>query len=91
MKKRERVERLEGRYLRWVMEVNSRTPGYMIRKELQRGKLKGSARRRAWKFERRLMEGRRGELARKCVEKMKERVAKGKDISGWEEEKRAFF
>lgn len=35
--------------------------------------------------------GRGGELSRKCWREMKERVAKGKEISGWEEEKRTFF
>lgn len=35
--------------------------------------------------------GREGELSRKCWREMKKRVAKGKEISGWEEEKRTFF
>lgn len=30
-------------------------------------------------------------MAKKCLEEMKERVAKGKEVSGWEEERRAFF
>lgn len=81
------MENLEERYLRWVMGLNNRTPGYMVRKELQRGKLK----KRAWRFEKRLRERKGEKLARKCLEKMKERVAKEREISGWEEERRAFF
>ncbi|KYN08823.1 hypothetical protein ALC57_19070 [Trachymyrmex cornetzi] len=38
-KEREAVERLQERYLRWVLGVERRTPGYMVRKELQREKL----------------------------------------------------
>lgn len=41
------MEKLEERYLRWVMGLNSKTPGYMVREELQRGKLKGKVGRRA--------------------------------------------
>lgn len=49
---REGVERLEERYLRWLMGVGPRTPGYMVREELQREKLRGRAGRRAWGYER---------------------------------------
>lgn len=56
--KRESIERLEERYMRWVLGVDGMTPGYMIREELQREKIKGRAGRRAWKYEKRLKEGR---------------------------------
>lgn len=39
------MEKLEERYLRWAMGLDSNIPGYMIREELQRGKLKGKVRR----------------------------------------------
>lgn len=55
------------------MGVEGRTPEYLIREELQRDKLWGRARRRAMAFEKRLYEGKEGELARRCWEKMKER------------------
>lgn len=41
------MERLEERYLRWVLGVDGRVPGYMIREKLQRDKLRGIAGRRA--------------------------------------------
>lgn len=50
--KREGMERLEERYLRWLMGVGPRTPGYMVREELQREKLRGRAGRRVWGYER---------------------------------------
>ena len=56
-KERERVERLQDRFLRWVMGVDRSTPGYMVREELQREKLKGRAGLRAWRYERKLEEG----------------------------------
>lgn len=56
---RESVEKLEERYLRWLLGVGPRTPGYMVREELQREKFRGRAERRAWGYERRLEEGKR--------------------------------
>jgi len=50
----------------WMMGVSWRTPGYMIREELQRDKLRVRAGRRAWESEERLAEGRGNELARRC-------------------------
>jgi hypothetical protein len=90
-REREKIERLEERYLRWVLGVDGRTPGYMVREELQREKLRGRAGRRAWSFEKRLEEGKGSELARECLEEMKGRWRKGKVREGWEEERQGFF
>jgi len=53
-KEREELERLEERYLRWLLGVEGKTPGYLVREELQREKLCIRAGRRAWEYERRL-------------------------------------
>lgn len=65
-KEREELERLEERYLRWLLGVEGRTPWYLVREELQREKLSVRAGRRAWSFEGRLREGKGSELARAC-------------------------
>lgn len=67
------------------MRVERDTLGYMIREEIGRDKLKGRAGLRGWRFERRLCEGKGGELARKCWRKRKERMEKGKKLSRIEE------
>ncbi|XP_067217103.1 LINE-1 retrotransposable element ORF2 protein [Linepithema humile] len=90
-KEREEMERAEERYLRWVLGVEARTPGYLVREELQREKLRGRAGRRAWRFEKRLDEGRGSEIARECREEMKERFKEGRVRSEWEEERRKFL
>jgi len=90
-KERERMERIQERYLRWLMGVGWRVPGYMIREELQRDKLRGRAGRRAWGFEERLAEGRGSELARRCWEEMRERGKRGGSLSKWERERQEFF
>jgi len=92
-KEREGVERIEERYLRWVLGVDPRTPVYMIREELQREKLRTRAGRRAWSFEKRLEEGRGSELARECRREIRERGLEGKKgtFVGWEKERREYF
>jgi len=46
---------------------------------------------RAMGFEKRLEEGRGSRIARMYWEEIRERVRKGKGISGWEKERRSFF
>lgn len=85
------MEQLEERYLKWVLGVYTRTPGYLVREELQREKLRIRAGRRAWNYERRLEEGKGSKLARKCKEEIKERFREEKIISNWEKERKKFF
>lgn len=88
--KRKRIESLEERYLRWLFGVEAKTPGYLIREEIQREKLRGKAGRRAW-FERRLVEEGESELARECWEEIKARFREGKTGGDWEREREGFF
>ena len=46
-KEKEKMERVEERYLRWVFGLDRSTLGYLIRKEVQRGKLRKKAGKRA--------------------------------------------
>ena len=73
---RENVERLQERFLKWVLGVDRCTPGYLVREGAQREMLKGRAGLRTWAYERKLEEG-QGELARKCWDEVKGRIRKG--------------
>lgn len=44
--------------------MDGKTPGYLMRKELQRGKLRGRAERWTWEFKIRFSKGKGSELAR---------------------------
>jgi len=55
-RERERIERMQERYMKWMMGVNWKTLGYMIREELQRDKLRVRAGRRTWRFDKKLAE-----------------------------------
>lgn len=90
-KDREKVEALHERYVRWVLGVDRNTPGYLVREELQRGMMKGGSGLRAWVYERKLEEGKGGELARKCWEVMKRRMRWVKVLQGWEEERQQYY
>lgn len=48
-KEKESMETLEERHLR-LLGVNKVTPGYLVRKEIQREKIRGRVKRRAWRF-----------------------------------------
>ncbi|XP_071642133.1 uncharacterized protein [Temnothorax longispinosus] len=90
-KERREVEGIHERYLRWTLGVNWRTPGYMVRDELEREKMGARASKRAWKFERKLEEGRGGKIAKKCLEEMKERWKKERIIGRWEQERKDYW
>lgn len=47
-RKEKKMERLEGKYLRWVLGIERRTPRYLVREELQRDKLWSRADRRGY-------------------------------------------
>lgn len=62
------------------------TPGYMIRKKVQRNKLRSRAGGRTLRFEKRLEE-RRGVSWQKCLRKMRQRMKKGRKLCGREKGK----
>jgi len=86
----EELEKMEERYMRWVLGVEGKTPGYLVREEIQREKLCVRAGKRAWEYERRLREGKGSEIARKCWEEMKENQ-KAKRTIGVGERKTGVF
>jgi len=54
IKRRNGKTRRMSTYLRWVFGLDSKTPGYLIREEIKRNKLRERAGRRAWGFKKRL-------------------------------------
>lgn len=63
----------------------------MVRDELQRGKLKGKARRRAWRFEKRLREGRGGSWSKKIFRGDKRESSEREGDFGLEGGKESFL
>ncbi|KYN11478.1 hypothetical protein ALC57_16367 [Trachymyrmex cornetzi] len=90
-KERETVESLQERYLRWVLGVERRTPGYLVREELQREKLRAKAGKRAWAFEERLRREGGSRLVRLCWEEAMGNLGKEEKLEGWEREREQYF
>ncbi|EZA51989.1 hypothetical protein X777_09448 [Ooceraea biroi] len=72
---REAMERSQEKYIRWMLGVDGKTPGYMVREEVQREKI------RAWGWERRLEEGKGSELARKYLEEIRRGAKRETELS----------
>ncbi|XP_032689845.1 uncharacterized protein LOC116853082 [Odontomachus brunneus] len=56
-REREELERVQERFVKWTIGVKRRTPGYMIKVEVGREKMRGRTGKRAWNFERKLEKG----------------------------------
>lgn len=77
-KEKEKIERLVERYLKWILGIEERTSGYLVREELERDKLWSRAGRKTMAFEKKFNEGKGNELARRCWKEMRERYREGK-------------
>lgn len=90
-KERRKIEMVHERYIKWTMGLDRRIPGYMVSEEAGREMMRERAGKMAWRLERKLEEGKGGEVARKCWEELKERWRKGKILGNWEHERREFL
>jgi hypothetical protein len=70
-KEQEEVERLHEKYLRWVLGVDIETPGYIVREECKRSKLKLKAGKRAAKCEDRMGEREECTILSECYREKK--------------------
>lgn len=81
------VERIQERFLKWILDLKGRTPGYLVTEEMQRGKLRERTGERAGRFEERLLRGEGSELARLCLKELRDNVWRDRVGSRWEEER----
>lgn len=86
---RSRIEKVQEKYLRWTLGVDWRTPGYIVRDESKREKIRLWAGRRALRFEQKLRLGGGSDIARRCLKEIEEKQ-RGQG-SKWEEGRRRFF
>lgn len=87
-RERKEMKAVQERAIRWILGVEWRTPGYIVREEVGRGKLRIRAARRAWDFEEKLAKGKGSEIARKCLEEIRKREGRERELTGWEKEKK---
>jgi len=84
-------KKIESLHERYLMNVEWRTPGYMIREELQRELLRGRAELRAVGYEERVKRGEGGIIVRRCWEEVRERAERGEELSEWERERMEYY
>jgi hypothetical protein len=77
-KEREEVEKAQGKYLRGVLEVDRETPGYIMREECKRNRLRVKAEKRAQSLKKKWMEGKSAGYERNAGEKKTRRKMSGK-------------
>lgn len=75
-KERKEIEKLEERHLKWILNVDCRTPGYMIREELQRKELKRKTGISTSKYKEKLREGKGNKITRRCEEEIRKKADK---------------
>ncbi|KYN04961.1 hypothetical protein ALC62_04156 [Cyphomyrmex costatus] len=79
------VEALQEKYLRWILGVDRVTPGYIVREELRRNKLRIETGWRAGRYEERLEKGEGGEIGKRCMLERRKNEREG-EMSMWTEE-----
>nr|XP_034194024.1 uncharacterized protein LOC117610565 [Osmia lignaria] len=88
-RERREIEGVHERFLRWTLGVDWRTPGYLLREELKRWKMRMRTGKRD--YERKLWQGRGGELAKSCWVQVIGNETRRGEGSKWEEERKKFF
>lgn len=73
----------------WILEIDKRTPKYMVREKAKKEKMRTRLGRRAMGYEEKLEKGGRNKWATKCWEAVR-RKEKGED-SKWEKQRRNFY
>lgn len=66
------VESLQKRYIRWILELSRNTPGYIVRDEVNKGKVRIETGKGAGKFEEKLGKGEISDIGRECWRERKE-------------------
>ena len=79
------VEKLQEKYLRWILKLDGTTPGYVVREELKREKIRIEAGKRAGWFEDKMECGKVGEIGQRCI-KERRREEKEREEKDWTKE-----
>ena len=79
------IEAIQEKYLRWVLGLEWNTPGYIVREELKRKKMRVETGWRAGRWEERIQKGEGGEIGRLCM--LERRKEEGEcDMKEWTRE-----
>lgn len=71
-----------------MMRMKRGTPGYMVKAKIHRKKLRKSAGKKVWLFEKRLAKEKASKIAIRCLKELRKRRKREVTRSRWKEEKR---
>ena len=80
-------ERVQDKYLKWVLKVERTTPGHILHEETRRHKIALTTEKVAIKFEKKLVESEEGSIGSECWKQIKKKESK----TEVEETRRKFF
>lgn len=87
-KERKEIEKIQIKYIKWILGLDRCTPDYIVLEETKRDKLKTDAGRRALKFEYFIKNKTENQLLKEC-RKETEKVVK--EIKGWRRDREEFL
>jgi len=84
------VERIQERYIRWVLELDTCTPGYIVREEAKRDKMRVDTGSRAWRYE---MKVRKNENNNILLSNCTKELSKNREtaLKGWMKRRTNYF
>ena len=86
-KEYQEFEGLQERYLRWILRLDKTTPGYLVREETKRSKLRIEAGLRAYKFEEKIRKS-NNKYILDCIAEIDKT---GNEEKGWGKTRRDYF
>ena len=84
------IERVQEKYLRWVLRVEWKTPGYMVREESKKDKMRLRMGRRAVRYEEKIR-GERGRASEREDARKRSKREKGREHRCGKNKGRAFI
>jgi hypothetical protein len=76
-REQEGLERVQGKYLKWMLGVDRETPGYIVMEETKRDGIRIEAGKRAIRFEERLIERGECRILQECLKEKRKEIGKG--------------
>lgn len=81
-KKEERIDRIQRKYVKWILGLDRRTPNYILMEETKMKELSMEAMKRAIKYEEKARKSNR-KIVVECIKEMERRKMNGEE-SKWE-------
>lgn len=86
----DKMEKVQERYLKWILGLDIYTPGYVVMEEIKRDKFRIDTGERAHRYEERIRNDNRKELVKECWKERERDESRGV-ITRWGEKRMKYF